>query len=97
MACVHGDWKKRKSRQEPSPPLSFPLTPSHTTSSHSYVASEMFQVPGVLSVFVCGIIFSHFAWHSLAPEAQIGTAIFSHALSSAAETYSFTALGLSGM
>ncbi len=28
-------------------------------------------------------------------EAQIGTAIFSHALSSAAETYSFTALGLS--
>lgn len=61
----------------------------------SYATSELLQVNGVLSVFVCGIIFSHFAWHSLAPEAKIGTAIFSHALSQIAEIYSFTALGLS--
>ena len=41
---------------------------NHTThGGNSYATSEMFEVPGVLSVFVCGIIFSHFAWHSLAP------------------------------
>jgi len=61
----------------------------------SYAVAELLDVNGVLSVFVCGIIFSHFAWHCLAPEAKIGTAIFSRSLSQIAEIYSFTALGLS--
>ncbi len=61
----------------------------------SYAVAELLEVNGVLSVFVTGVIFSHFAWHSLAPEAKIGTAIFSRALSQIAEIYSFTALGLS--
>jgi len=44
------------------------LTSTHQLPPlYSYAASELFEVPGVLSVFVCGIIFSHFAWHSLAP------------------------------
>jgi NhaP-type Na+/H+ or K+/H+ antiporter len=42
----------------------------------SYALAELLDVNGVLSVFVCGIIFSHFAWHSLAPEAKIGTVSF---------------------
>jgi len=42
----------------------------------SYAVAELLDVNGVLSVFVCGIIFSHFAWHSLAPEAKIGTVRF---------------------
>lgn len=45
---------------------------------------------------VCqGLMLSHYAWYSLSPEAQAGTAILSHALSAVAETYCFTSLGMS--
>jgi len=50
--------------------------------------------PPITPPVVVGVILSHYAWHSLSHEAQAGTAIFSHTLSTIAETYCFTALGL---
>jgi NhaP-type Na+/H+ or K+/H+ antiporter len=36
----------------------------------SYLAADALSLSGVLSVFACGAVSSHYTWHSLAPAAQ---------------------------
>ncbi|CAM9678346.1 unnamed protein product, partial [Heterosigma akashiwo] len=61
----------------------------------SFCALEAFGHSGILSVFFCGFTLSHYAWHSLAPEAKTSTKITFDTLSICAEAYCFACIGIS--
>ncbi|CAM9484335.1 unnamed protein product [Phaeothamnion confervicola] len=61
----------------------------------AFSLSEALELSGILAVFFCGLTLSHYAWHSLGPEAQTTSKITSETASMIAEAYCFAAIGLS--
>ncbi|RYH02961.1 hypothetical protein EON65_47415, partial [archaeon] len=61
----------------------------------SYSVAECVEMSGILTLFVCAIILSHYAYYSLSKSAQIATKISFAAISDIAEGFAFAYVGLS--
>ncbi|CAM9166634.1 unnamed protein product, partial [Chrysoparadoxa australica] len=61
----------------------------------SFSLAEALHLSGILAVFFCGFTMSHYAWHSLSPDAKTTSKITSDTISMVAEAYCFAAIGLS--
>ena len=59
----------------------------------SYVVAEAFDVSGIMSLFVCGMMMSHYARYNITIEAEAVTTHGFHALAFVAEAAVFTYLG----
>ena len=61
----------------------------------AYSVAEAADVSGILTLFVCAVTQSHYAWDNMSQPAQIGLKISSVALSDIAEGFAFSYVGLS--
>ena len=59
----------------------------------AYVVAEAVHLSGIMSLFVCGMIMSHYARYNITPEAEAVTTHGFHALAFVAEAAVFTYLG----
>lgn len=60
----------------------------------SYALSEVLSLSGIMSIFFCGLILAHYAWHSLSQKSQEGTDLVFKVMSQAAEAFTVTYLGM---
>lgn len=61
----------------------------------AYSVAEAADVSGILTLFVCAVTQSHYAWDNMSQPAQVGIKISSVALSDIAEGFAFSYVGLS--
>eukprot|EP01039_Chlorochromonas_danica_P006175 gene6175-6809_t len=61
----------------------------------SYAIAEAFNLSGIMTLFVCAIVLSHYAFYSLARTAQIASKISLGAMAHIAESFAFAYIGLS--
>jgi sodium/hydrogen exchanger 8 len=61
----------------------------------AYSVAEAADVSGILTLFVCAVTQSHYAWSNMSKPAQVGIKISSVALSDIAEGFAFSYVGLS--
>ena len=59
----------------------------------AYVVAEAIEVSGIMSLFVCGMIMSHYTRYNITPQAEAVTTHGFHALAFVAEAAVFTLLG----
>lgn len=80
--------------------VSFRLYPVKETSLMildaylSYQVAEILNLSGIISLFVCGIIMAHYAFHNLSDESQKGTVLAFDTVGYLAEALVFAYLGL---
>ncbi|GAB4846065.1 Sodium/hydrogen exchanger 4 [Ancistrocladus abbreviatus] len=60
----------------------------------SYMLAELFQLSGILTVFFCGIVMSHYAWHNVTENSRITTRHIFATMSFIAETFIFLYVGM---
>ncbi|KAJ4765003.1 Sodium/hydrogen exchanger [Rhynchospora pubera] len=63
----------------------------------SYMLAELLQLSGILTVFFCGIVMSHYAWHNVSENSRITTRHIFAALSFMAETFIFLYVGMDAL
>ncbi|XP_078165805.1 Na+/H+ (sodium hydrogen) exchanger 3 isoform X2 [Carex rostrata] len=63
----------------------------------SYMLAELLQLSGILTVFFCGIVMSHYAWHNVAESSRITTRHIFAAMSFMAETIIFLYVGMDAL
>ena len=56
----------------------------------AYVVAEALEVSGIMSLFVCGMMMSHYARYNITPEAEAVTTHGFHALAFVSEAAVFT-------
>eukprot|EP01018_Ginkgo_biloba_P026220 Gb_06188 [translate_table: standard] len=44
----------------------------------SYILAELFSLSGILTVFFCGIVMSHYTWHNVTESSRITTKIINY-------------------
>lgn len=59
----------------------------------SYMAAELFELSGILTVFFCGIVMSHYAWHNVTENSRITTRHVFATMSFIAEAFIFLYVG----
>ncbi|XP_048498463.1 sodium/hydrogen exchanger 4 isoform X2 [Beta vulgaris subsp. vulgaris] len=59
----------------------------------SYMLAELSQLSGILTVFFCGIVMSHYAWHNITENSRITTRHIFATMSFIAETFIFLYVG----
>ncbi|KAK9673818.1 hypothetical protein RND81_12G192100 [Saponaria officinalis] len=59
----------------------------------SYTLAELLQLSGILTVFFCGIVMSHYAWHNITENSRITTRHIFATMSFIAETFIFLYVG----
>nr|AGE13943.1 vacuolar Na+/H+ antiporter [Pyrus ussuriensis] len=55
----------------------------------SYILAELFYLSGILTVFFCGIVMSHYTWHNVTESSRVTTKHAFATLSFVAETFIF--------
>lgn len=60
----------------------------------SYMMAELFYLSGILTVFFCGIVMSHYTWHNVTESSRITTKHAFATLSFLAETFIFLYVGM---
>jgi solute carrier family 9 (sodium/hydrogen exchanger), member 8 len=60
----------------------------------AYAMGEALSLSGIMSLFFCGIILSHYNWYNLSPDTQAASTYVVHAISHASETIVFAYVGL---
>ncbi|CAI0437387.1 unnamed protein product [Linum tenue] len=60
----------------------------------SYMLSELLKLSGILTVFFCGIVMSHYSWHNVTESSRITARHVFAMLSFVAETFIFLYVGM---
>ncbi|XP_043692024.1 sodium/hydrogen exchanger 4-like isoform X2 [Telopea speciosissima] len=60
----------------------------------SYMLAELLQLSGILTVFFCGIVMSHYAWYNVTENSRITTRHIFATMSFIAETFIFLYVGM---
>ncbi|XP_042480457.1 sodium/hydrogen exchanger 4-like isoform X2 [Macadamia integrifolia] len=63
----------------------------------SYMLSELLHLSGILTVFFCGILMSHYTWHNLTENSRITTRHTFATMSFIAETFIFLYVGMDSL
>ncbi|GKV38711.1 hypothetical protein SLEP1_g46594 [Rubroshorea leprosula] len=63
----------------------------------SYMLAELFELSGILTVFFCGILMSHYAWHNVTESSRITTRHIFAMMSFVAETFIFLYVGMDAL
>ncbi|KAE9460484.1 hypothetical protein C3L33_07566, partial [Rhododendron williamsianum] len=63
----------------------------------SYVMAELFNWSGILTVFFCGIVMSHYTWHSVDKSSRVTTKHGFATLSFIAEVFIFVYVGMDAL
>ncbi|KAI3829605.1 hypothetical protein L1987_03731 [Smallanthus sonchifolius] len=63
----------------------------------SYVLAEVFGLSGILTVFFCGIVMSHYAWHNVTINSQVTTKHAFATMSFIAEIFIFMYVGMDAL
>ncbi|KAI4310991.1 hypothetical protein MLD38_035929 [Melastoma candidum] len=63
----------------------------------SYTMAEMFYLSGILTVFFCGIVMSHYTWHNVTESSRVTTKHVFATLSFIAETFIFLYVGMDAL
>ncbi|KAK9057267.1 hypothetical protein SSX86_022102 [Deinandra increscens subsp. villosa] len=63
----------------------------------SYVLAEVFGLSGILTVFFCGIVMSHYAWHNVTVNSQVTTKHAFATMSFIAEIFIFMYVGMDAL
>ncbi|XP_051152696.1 sodium/hydrogen exchanger 2-like [Andrographis paniculata] len=63
----------------------------------SYMLAELFYLSGILTVFFCGIVMSHYTWHNVTEKSRITTKHAFVTLSFVAETFIFLYVGMDAL
>ncbi|CAN7051809.1 unnamed protein product [Brassica oleracea var. botrytis] len=63
----------------------------------SYMLAELFALSGILTVFFCGIVMSHYTWHNVTESSRVTTKHTFATLSFLAETFIFLYVGMDAL
>nr|BAF75378.1 Na+/H+ antioprter [Ipomoea tricolor] len=63
----------------------------------SYIMAELFYLSGILTVFFCGIVMSHYTWHNVTESSWVTTRHSFATLSFVAETFIFLYVGMDAL
>ncbi|KAK4575937.1 hypothetical protein RGQ29_026769 [Quercus rubra] len=63
----------------------------------SYMLAELLQLSGILTVFFCGILMSHYAWYDMTDSSRITTRHVFATMSFIAETFIFLYVGMDAL
>ncbi|KAI3506687.1 hypothetical protein L1887_21250 [Cichorium endivia] len=63
----------------------------------SYITAEVFKLSGILTVFFCGIVMSHYAWHNVTLNSQVTTKHTFATMSYIAEVFIFLYVGMDSL
>ncbi|PWA79669.1 vacuolar Na+/H+ antiporter protein [Artemisia annua] len=63
----------------------------------SYITAEVFELSGILTVFFCGIVMSHYAWHNVTHSSQVTTNHAFATMSYIAEVFIFLYVGMDSL
>nr|BAR73031.1 tonoplast Na+/H+ antiporter [Nitraria sibirica] len=63
----------------------------------SYMLAELFDMSGILTVFFCGIVMSHYTWHNVTESSRITTKHAFATLSFVAEIFLFLYVGMDAL
>lgn len=63
----------------------------------SYVLAEVFGLSGILTVFFCGIVMSHYAWHNVTIKSQVTTKHTFATMSFISEIFIFMYVGMDAL
>ncbi|XP_074577559.1 sodium/hydrogen exchanger 1-like [Curcuma longa] len=63
----------------------------------SYMLAELLDLSGILTVFFCGIVMSHYTWHNVTESSRITTKHAFATLSFIAETFIFLYVGMDAL
>ncbi|KAL8264661.1 hypothetical protein R6Q59_022791 [Mikania micrantha] len=63
----------------------------------SYMLAELFYLSGILTVFFCGIVMSHYTWHNVTEKSRITTKHAFATLSFIAELFIFLYVGMDAL
>ncbi|KAJ9543130.1 hypothetical protein OSB04_022837 [Centaurea solstitialis] len=63
----------------------------------SYITAEVFKLSGILTVFFCGILMSHYAWHNVTVKSQVTTRHTFATMSFIAEVFIFLYVGMDSL
>ncbi|KAF7138039.1 hypothetical protein RHSIM_Rhsim07G0176200 [Rhododendron simsii] len=63
----------------------------------SYMIAELFYLSGILTVFFCGIVMSHYTWHNVTESSRITTKHAFATLSFVAEIFIFLYVGMDAL
>ncbi|TVU50262.1 hypothetical protein EJB05_01628 [Eragrostis curvula] len=63
----------------------------------SYMLAELFDLSGILTVFFCGIVMSHYTWHNVTESSRVTTKHTFATLSFIAETFLFLYVGMDAL
>ncbi|PSS06096.1 Sodium/hydrogen exchanger 4 like [Actinidia chinensis var. chinensis] len=63
----------------------------------SYMLAEVLHLSGILTVFFCGIVMSHYAWHNVTESSRITTRHAFSTMSFIAETFIFLYVGMDAL
>nr|AAK27314.2 sodium/proton exchanger [Citrus x paradisi] len=63
----------------------------------SYMLAELFYLSGILTVFFCGIVMSHYTWHNVTESSRVTTKHTFATLSFVAEIFTFLYVGMDAL
>ncbi|KAF5463461.1 hypothetical protein F2P56_019373 [Juglans regia] len=63
----------------------------------SYMLAELFNLSGILTIFFCGIVMSHYTWHNVTESSRITTKHAFATISFIAETFLFLYVGMDAL
>ncbi|GKV07544.1 hypothetical protein SLEP1_g19301 [Rubroshorea leprosula] len=63
----------------------------------SYIMAELFYLSGILTVFFCGIVMSHYTWHNVTESSRVTAKHAFATLSFVAETFIFLYVGMDAL
>ncbi|KAK6940916.1 Cation/H+ exchanger [Dillenia turbinata] len=63
----------------------------------SYMIAELFYLSGILTVFFCGIVMSHYTWHNITKNSRVATKHLFAALSECSEDFIFVYVGMDAL
>ncbi|KAG8370673.1 hypothetical protein BUALT_Bualt13G0007700 [Buddleja alternifolia] len=63
----------------------------------SYIIAELCDLSGILTVFFCGIVMSHYTWHNMTESSKVTTKHASTTMSLIAETFIFLYVGMDAL
>ncbi|XVE62954.1 hypothetical protein DITRI_Ditri06bG0160700 [Diplodiscus trichospermus] len=63
----------------------------------SYMLAELLNLSGILTVFLCGIVMSHYTWHNVTESSRITTKHAFATISFIAETFIFLYVGMDAL